>query len=722
MKSLPILILSATIISVQCHIYRLPANVRPLRYLLTIEPNLTYVGWKPSQFWGDVHIELEILEDTQNVTLHATDIDIEESSVSVIGSGGEVGVKKTNKVKDDHAFIIQLEEPLLKNKFYNLTIGKFRGQMISNSRGLYKAHYDYKDQDRVVVVSHFEPTFARYAFPCFDEPHLKAKFVISLIRGRQYNSIANEALEFTEFLGGDRYKDTFKETPPMPTYAVAFAVSDFQSTRKLERHRILAQHDAFEKDELEYPLLMSVKILQTLEKYIGVNFTLSKMDTFAVPPGYFRHFAMENWGLITFQEDQLRCTNSSHPLSLTTITSYIAHEFAHQWFGNLVTHASWDYIWLSESFAAFFQYYITGMVQPQWRIMDQFVVNVVQQSFYDEQSQGAHPLNFRISRYGQFPPFHIMYQKGSSIVRMMSHFLTKDVFREALHNYILEKQFTNVVPDDLYKSVQKTVVKEGVEHLFGGMTFGDIMGTWDTFKGYPTVTVTRNYSSGNINIAQKSMTFGDEQVWKIPINYVISSKGVDFSKTTADLWLVDESTVLENMPTDGWVIVNKQHFGYYRVNYDLENWERLIQVLKSDKFETIHVLNRAQLINDAFYLTSLEKIPIDIPFRLAEYLVREKDYIPFAAFCNSLSNYASIYYGTTKEAEREYFLHHPLNNHIAEPEDDGYTRDYLIFREYIKAITANIRADLGKEEKPTDTYEQKILRSDIERHFPYYFE
>uniref|UniRef100_A0A1Y1KZ69 Aminopeptidase n=1 Tax=Photinus pyralis TaxID=7054 RepID=A0A1Y1KZ69_PHOPY len=721
MKALLLLALCATIISIQCTIFRLPASVKPLRYTVTIEPNMSYIGWQRSSYWGAVAIELEVLENTDNVTLHASEIDIDDTSIRVTSNGRAVKVKNALKVKQDQVYVIELEETLLKNKFYNVSIGKFQAYMSSNSRGLYKAHYSHNGEERVVAVTHFEPTWARYAFPCFDEPHLKAKFAINLIRGKEYNSIANEALQTTKSLGANRYMDVFKETPPMPTYAVAFAVSDFPSTRKVERHRILARPDAF--DELEYPLMTSVKALRILEEYIGVNFTLSKMDTFAVPPGYFRHFAMENWGLITFQEDQLRCSNKTNPITLTTITSYIAHEFAHQWFGNLVTPALWDYIWLSESFSAYFQYYIAAKVQPMWRIMEQFVVTVVQGSFYDEQHQGAHPLNFRISRYGQFPPFHIMYQKGSSIVRMMSHFLTDEVFRKALHSYIVEKQFTSVVPDDLYRSVQKTIAEEGIEHLLGGMRFDEVMQTWDSYKGYPIVTVTRNYSSGDINITQRSRTFGDEQVWKIPINYVVSSKGVDFSKTTADVWLINATMALRNMSRDGWVIVNKQQFGYYRVNYDLENWERLIQVLKSDKFGTIHVLNRAQLINDAFYFASIEEIPIDIPYRLAEYLVREKDYIPFAAFYTTLSNYGSIYFGNTKATEKQYFLNHPLSNSIKDEEEEGgYSRDYLIFKEYIRTILANIRADIGTEERPTDTYEQKVLRTELDRYFPYYFE
>ena len=193
---------------------------------------------------------------------------------------------------------------------------------------------------------------------------------------------------------------------------------------------------------------------------------------------------------------------------------------------------------------------------------------------------------------------------------------------------------------------------------------------------------------------------------------------MDFSKTVADFWLANQTVILEGTPTDGWLILNKQQFGYYRINYDLENWERIIQFLKSDKFESIHYLNRAQLLNDAFFLAYIEELPVDIPYRMAEYLVREKDYIPFYAFYTSLSTYSRMYFGASTNAENEYFLNHSLSNNVT-PKPHGYSKEYLTFQEYIKTILGNIRADPEKPGKENNSYINQLHRHQIDRHFPY---
>ncbi|KAF5270570.1 hypothetical protein FQR65_LT05468 [Abscondita terminalis] len=717
-----LLILVVVIAAVHCDVHYLPKNVKPLRYEITIEPNFTDVGWAPSLFSGAVTIQLEALESTKNITLHAIELNISENSIQVNGDFETIPVESTLAQPEDQRYIINLQKSLVPQQVYNLTIGNYVGKFQSNSRGLYKATYGPWDNPKIIAVTHFEPTLARYAFPCFDEPALKAKFVINIIRSKDYNSVANEDLDRTEKLDENRFKDVFKETPVMPTYSVAFAISDYNCTERKERHRICAQDNAFKKNELELPLDLSIKTLKLLEDYLGVNFTLSKMDSFAVPRGFFIHFAMENWGLITYGEEHLRLTNKSSIFTKKRVITYIAHEFAHQWFGNLVTHATWDSIWISESFAAYFQYFIASKVEPSWRLMDVFATEIVQASLYDEQSIGSHGLNYRISRYGQFPPFHIMYQKGSAIVWMMSHFLTPDLFRKALHNYIMEKQFQSVVPADLYNSVQKTVEKEGANNLLGNMTFGEILETWDTFDGYPVVNVTRDYVTGEVVLTQVSFKPNayESNVWKIPINYVKSTGNLSFEDTKADFWMTEKSMTVQ-MDKDGWLVLNKKHSGYYRVNYDSENWERIIHVLKSDSFKDIDVLNRAQLIDDAFYLASKNLLPTDVPFRLSEYLVRERDYIPFASFMSSLSHFCGMYLGRKNPSEVNYFLNHPLRNTITTT-SDGYTEDYLVFQEYIRTITFDIRRYLGNEPKPNEPILDTINRMEIDRHFPYYFE
>ncbi|KAF5270571.1 hypothetical protein FQR65_LT05469 [Abscondita terminalis] len=715
-----LLMLCVAVAAVHCDVFYLPKNVKPLRYDITIEPNFTNVGSNPSLFWGAVTIQLKALESTNNITLHAIELDIDDSSIQVLGSFETIPVKSTLAEPEDQLYIINLQKPLAPQQIYNLTIGNYTGIFQTNSRGLFKATYGPPENLTMIAVTQFEPNLARYAFPCFDEPGLKAKFVINTIRSKDYNSVSNEDLERTEKLDENRFKDVFKETPIMPTYSVAFAISDFKSTERKERHRFFAQAKAFETNELELPLDLSIKTLELLEEFLGLKYTLSKIDSFAIPQGFFNFFAMENWGLITYREERLRFSNITNVYTQRRATTYIAHEFAHQWFGNLVTHASWEYIWVTEAFAEYFQYFIASKARPSWRLMDIFVMEIVQASFYDEQTAGSFGLRFEVTRNGQFLPFHILYQKGGALVWMMSHFLTPDIFRKALHDYILENQFKNVVSADLYNSVQKTIEKENVNDLLGNMSFGEIFETWETLDGYPVVNVIRNYATGEVVLTQAPELTSKNNVWKIPINYVISTRKLNFEDTKADVWLTNKTMTIQ-LDKDGWLVLNKQRSGYYRVNYDEKNWERIIQVLKSDHFEDIHVLSRAQLINDAFYLASKNYLPIDVPFRLSEYLVEERDYIPFASFMTSLWSFCDIFTGRTNPSETNYFLNHPLRKNIKST-TGNYTEDFLTLQEYIRTITFNVRHYLGKEPKPNEPFLDTINRIEIDRYFPYNFD
>ncbi|KAK5641116.1 hypothetical protein RI129_009663 [Pyrocoelia pectoralis] len=648
--------------------YRLPKTVKPTRYVLTMEPNLST---NAPTFSGNLIIQFQALSPTTSITLHANDIKIATSSVSIVSStGANVRIWRTTSNPEVQTFTINLRQPLVSLQHYNLTFSKFTGGL-GTGEGFFFDRIFTNEGESLIAATHFQSKGARKAFPCFDEPSFKATFIISLIRQPKFFSLSNQELDHMEELSDGRLKDVYKETPPMSTYIVAFSVLNFKSTPVYERHQIYATSEVI--NDVFVPLQLSVLMLKSLEDYTGIAYGLNKLDHLAVPNSFIIDNAMENWGLILYRERNLKY-NPSAVRDIKRVVTFMAHEFSHQWFGNLVTPEFWDYIWISESFATYFQYFTASQIQPTWRLMDQFNIDIIHQGFLEEEEKGAHPLTYEVQDDQRFPPFYVMYEKGASIIRMMVHFLSHSIFQKAVH-----RQFQCVTPQDLYRTFQEEINGSVQKVFLGGMNLGDIMQSWETNKGYPIVTATRNYNTGFVTLKQHS-PFENGALWSIPINYVYSFQP-NFQDTTASFWFTKEYDIIyENVTTGGWLLINKQQTGRYRVNYDLENWQRIIAVLQSDNFQSIHVLNRAQLLNDAFYFAYQKIIPVSIPLTMSEYLAREKDYIPFAAFCNSLAYYLYTYNGNTDKDETKFFLNHRFKDQITPPGPNDYTQEYKIFR------------------------------------------
>ncbi|KAF2898340.1 hypothetical protein ILUMI_07834 [Ignelater luminosus] len=362
---------------VSSEVYRLPNNIKPIRYYLTFEPQLNLTKpYKYIPYYGSVTMELKILENTRNITFNKKRLEIDESSIKVLNKAGkELKVIATSSNAVEEMYTVQMKRELIKNKTYTLEINNFHNNLSHDGLGFFRAYYRLHNEEtgeaesRLLAATHFQPAGARIAFPCFDEPAIKAKFIVSLIRKKGFNSVSNEALESTKDLGDGRFKDTFKETPLMSTYILAFAVSDYEF-KSLGKFRILAKSSAIKNNETDFALDTSIKTLKALEEYTGVNFVIDKMDQFAVPDSYFRYYAMENWGLVIYGESHLlrsKTHDSADDYQRTTLM--ISHEFGHQWFGNLVTPAWWDYMWMSESFAAYFQYHTADVVRFEFTVL-----------------------------------------------------------------------------------------------------------------------------------------------------------------------------------------------------------------------------------------------------------------------------------------------------------------------------------------------------------------
>uniref|UniRef100_A0A1Y1JZM2 Uncharacterized protein n=1 Tax=Photinus pyralis TaxID=7054 RepID=A0A1Y1JZM2_PHOPY len=341
--------------------FRLPSTIQPLQYNLSIEPNFANIT--KAYFNGSLSIDLKVISTTDQITLHARDLFIDSRALQIVDNGTSQKISNITVDTTRDFYTIGLFQPLRENHHVVLIIGKFSGRLKFDKVGFYLAKYRNKaNKERFLALTDFQPIGARKAFPCFDEPSFKSKFIISIVRGKEYISVSNEQLVRTVDLGNGRFLDIYKETVKMSTYLIAFSVSDYQRTVQKGLFRVYAPPEVIQRGKTDLVLSIANDALKVLENYTGIKYAMGKLDLFAVPTDYFEPGGMENWGLITLSEKNLICTNESTIDQIRKCTLLTGHEIAHQWFGNLVTPTWWNFLWLSEGFSTYMEYYTTSLV------------------------------------------------------------------------------------------------------------------------------------------------------------------------------------------------------------------------------------------------------------------------------------------------------------------------------------------------------------------------
>ncbi|XP_018399656.1 PREDICTED: aminopeptidase N-like [Cyphomyrmex costatus] len=654
--------------------YRLPLDVVPSEYNIALQP----IFESPNNnftFKGESVITLNIIKETNTITFHAKEIDIIKNSI-----------KLTYKNKNESITVdssdIQFKEDINKD-FVTLVFNKpipittnanlflhYTGKLNDKLRGFYRSSYQNKEGKKIwLATTHFEPVSARLAFPCWDEPQFKAHFTITITVPQNYKAISNMPPEKP-----NNVKITFKKTPKMSTYLVAFVVSDFTTLQNNNGNFNVLAKPTVEQSTKEFALKYGLETLQALKDFTNIDYygggEMLKLDQIAIPD--FAAGAMENWGLVTYRESRLLyIENKTTTEEKQAIATVIAHELSHQWFGNLVTCKWWNHIWLNEGFATFFQYYITDKVVPQlsWRLMEQFIIkNVQASSFVVDASSKTRALNPKIviqtpTQIGSLFD-DIAYKKGASILCMMQGFLSENVFREGLRKYLNIYKGKSVESDDFFESVQNSNDKKLEEFLPKNTTLKQVMKNWIDEPGYPVITVTWNKNlSGVVSITQERFFLVkpvkvDKTQWYIPINYVTEESPEEVMPTDKkSRWLIPgTSTSLDKLNNTKWILFNKNQTGFYRVNYDDSNWQKLASYLKSPYYANISTTNRAQLIDDALNLARSGHLAYKTALQITSYLSNETDYIPWYAAVRSFNYLDSVLVGGKNYTEYHKYV------------------------------------------------------------------
>nr|CAD7396258.1 unnamed protein product [Timema cristinae] len=643
-------------------IYRLPTTISPVNYVIRLTPHLEEDRFN---FDGEVTITINVAEYTNQIVLHASDMVVDTAATQVTHSDGTVQTissHETNELRE--TYTITLVDSLVVGQQYNVYI-KFLGNLRDDMYGFYRSYYTVGGADsserlyglspvRWLASTQFESTYARRAFPCFDEPALKATFQINIGRSSTYTSVSNMKIERTDTSDPNLVWDIYQTTPVMSTYLLAFLVSDFEKTEN-DAQDTSVWHRADAASQASYSIGVSRPLIDAMVTFTGVTFELEKMDQAAIPD--FSAGAMENWGLVTYRyslilvirtfSDRERLILFDETVSTSAdkqgIATTIAHEFAHQWFGNLVSPRWWSYAWLNEGFATYFEWFITAEVEKDWRIEDQFVIKEVQVALAADCLESSHPMTNLVNSPADISSIFdsISYAKAGSVIRMMSHFLSTSIFKAGLNTYLNTHHHNTAEASDLFTALHTTFLTVNPSSEISVI---DVMNTWTTQMGYPVITVNRNYDTGRTaKVKQERFlltTSADssddhDYKWWIPLTFTTNASK-DFTTTQTQIWLKaseNEIDLTDIAANDDWVIFNKQQIGFYRVNYDDTNWNLIISHLNSDQFTDIHVLNRAQLLDDSLSLARAGILDYTTALNITKYLSREDDYIPwYSAF------------------------------------------------------------------------------------------
>uniref|UniRef100_F6UVU4 Uncharacterized protein n=1 Tax=Monodelphis domestica TaxID=13616 RepID=F6UVU4_MONDO len=446
---------------------RLPSDLVPLHYDLELWPGLRpdRIEETSTLFSGRLNITVLCVSPTSRVLLHS--LRLSYKSVEVLGPlpeglqedeeqrpVGQVAVNRVWEVQEMEYVVLELMETLQPGRHYVLQFN-YSGLVNQEKDGLFVNLYSDQKERRALISSQMEPTYARTVFPSFDEPAMKATFSITLVHHPVYVAISNMPVigkSEREDIDGSKWMVTrFETTPLMSTYLTAFAVCDYNFVNGTERGkevRIWAQKDSIANGHADYALTIAGPIFSLMEDLLNSSYPLPKMDLIGLP--FFNNQAMENWGLIVFDDYMLLEKKNDYPERKFFILSTVAHEIAHQWFGNLVTAKWWNDIWLNEGFATYFELELSKRLDPQiMKFQDgYFYDNYMSQLLTEDTALNSRTVSTEVKNYTHTSEIKALfgkyvYLKGACLVRMLSKFLGENLFFSGLQSYFKTFAFSN---------------------------------------------------------------------------------------------------------------------------------------------------------------------------------------------------------------------------------------------------------------------------------------
>ena len=576
---------------------RLPKSIKPIHYDLTLKPDL-----EKFTFAGDVKIQYTSNEQPKSIVLHAIELEISDGCILDGGSKKNPLLSVTYSTKSETA-TLEFQDAIASDGTLNLN---FTGVLNDKMKGFYRTEFKIGDQSVHAATTQFESTDARKCFPCWDEPAVKATFSVTLVfprwvkaGERSFERVALSNMPEISRSGSDEAVEVkFDKSPIMSTYLLAFIVGPFEMIEQNDSKRPIRVYTTpGKKEHGRYALEVACKSLSYYEDYFGINYPLPKMDLIAIPD--FMSGAMENWGLITYRETCLLVDPKNTSTSVKQyVALVVAHEIAHQWFGNLVTMEWWTHLWLNEGFATFMEYLCVDHIFPEYDIWSQFVTDAYGRALDLDSLHNSHPIEVPVQHPSEIDEIFddISYSKGASVIRMLYNYIGDDNFRRGMKDYLTKFAYKNAATEDLWDALEAASNKP-VRRLMSG---------WTTQKGFPWISIGYE-SAGNqtkLTLTQNKFSANgvvpDEEKevkWMIPISSV-TGKSPTQAKEVCLLESRSQQVTLENV-ADTWVKLNPGTIGLYRTAYPAEMTKRLWPAIKD---QTLPPMDRLGLQNDFYAL------------------------------------------------------------------------------------------------------------------------
>ncbi len=652
---------------------RLPQTAVPQNYKLTFAPD-----FEREKFTGDETIAINLLKPTPEIVLNAVDIDFQTVSIT---SNGETQTAKVSLDKDKQMATLSVPKPLSEG---GATIQIHYSGILNNElRGFYLGK---DEKGRKYAVTQFEATDARRAFPSFDEPAFKATFDITVIADKKHAVISNgKVIADKPGPGEGKHTVTLSTSPRMSSYLVAVAVGEFEYIQgEADGIPIRVWATPGKKEMDRFALNSAEYILKYYNRYFGIKYPFEKLDLIGLPD--FAAGAMENTACITFREVILQIDDEQGSVGLhKEVAGVLAHEMAHQWFGDLVTMKWWDDIWLNEGFATWMESKPVAEWKPEWNVELDDVAGT-NTSLRVDSLLNTRPIHQAAETPAQISELFdgIAYGKTAAVLRMLEAYLGPETFRAGVNEYLKQHAYGNATAEDFWSALAR-VSQRPVDK---------IMPTFVNQPGAPFLAVKSECDAkkkkSTVALAQQRYVYDREQfaadksneLWQIPVCLKRGPTKEGEKPTTSCDLLTEKQAQLPFTGCAPWVFSNAGANGFYRSGYEADDINAIASVIETD----LTPAERIILIGDTWAAVRVGR--------------------------QSVGNYLALGEGFRPERSR------PVLSEYLEQMD--FLADYLTtdadreaFRSWVRQMLAPAAKDLGWQSKPGESDENRSLRGQI---------
>jgi len=543
----------------------LPKDVVPIEHVVHLVPDAA-----AHRFRGEQRVLLEVRRTTREIHLHA--LELEVTSASLSGNGMPRTVLGAPRVDADKQMLVFTPPRALRPGRYRLAMA-WRGVINTAAEALFLDPYRSPAGERALLATDFEPSGARRLLPCWDEPAFRARFRFSVDLPAASTAVSNMPATRREPVAGGLVRTTFAATPSMPSYLIALVAGELERTEGVaDGTRIGIVTTEGKRASAAFALAAAQELLHDFNGYFGTPYPLPKLDHIALPGGF--QGAMENWGAIIYNEATLLVAPGGSEQSMQRVYGTVAHETAHQWFGNLVTMAWWDDLWLNEAFATWMATRASNRFHPQWQVWLDAALRRDEAMALDARPT-THPVRQPINKESEAESAFddITYEKGAGFLRMLEDHLGEAAFRDGIRAYVARHRGSNTTAADLWAALGAA----------SGQPVAEIASAWIEAPGFPLLSVDARCEAGQRVVGLRQSAFRAEPasarasaepstLWRVPVR-IGTAGGVGGESILLD---GASAEVTQRAGCDDALLVDPGNVGYFRVRYSQPLFDALL--------------------------------------------------------------------------------------------------------------------------------------------------